>query len=81
MICITWLVFISRQFYQQLQQTFQIVVIKATTLLTVVLSVTVRWKHWVMFTVIYGMGLGETGGYVEMVYRAYCSTGWGGNLC
>ena len=36
--------------------TFQTVVIKANTSLTVVLFVTVRWKHWVMFTVIYGMG-------------------------
>ena len=57
--CITWLVLISYQFYQQLQQTFQTVVIKANTFLTVVLSVTVRWKHWVMFTVIYVMGEGK----------------------
>jgi hypothetical protein len=56
MTCITWLVLISKQFYQQLQETFQTVVIKANTLLTVVLSVTVGWKHWVMFTVIYGKG-------------------------
>jgi len=56
MISITSLVLISKQFNHQVQQTFQTLVIKANTLLTVVLSVTVRWKHWVMFTVICGMG-------------------------
>jgi hypothetical protein len=36
---------VSRQFYQQLQETFQTSVTKANTSLTVVLSVTFRWKH------------------------------------
>jgi hypothetical protein len=46
----------AKQHYQQLQETLQNFVIKANTLLTVVLSVTVRWKHWVMLTVICGVG-------------------------
>ena len=44
------------------------------------LTVTFRWKHWVMFIVICGVGWGETRGSVETVYQAYCSTGWGGSL-
>jgi hypothetical protein len=71
---------ICKQLHQQLQNTFQTFVIKANILLKIVLSVTFRWKHWVMFTVICGMGLGETACSVEMEYHAYGSTGWDGSF-
>jgi len=51
------------------------VIIKANTLLTIVLSVTFRWKQWVMFTVICGMGWGETRRYIEILYHA-CYSAW-----
>jgi hypothetical protein len=40
--CITWILLISKQHYQMLQQTFHTAVITANSFLTIVLSVTVR---------------------------------------
>jgi hypothetical protein len=59
MTCIIWPVLISKQHYQQLQETFQTVVIKEITLLKIELPVIIRWKHWVMLTDICGMGVTE----------------------
>jgi len=66
---------IFKQLYQHLH-TFQTAVINANTFLTVVQSVIFRWEHWVMITLIYGMGWGETRGSVDILNHASCSAGW-----